>query len=110
MLGQVVDVIEEGTALHSSYGQDGYCEEVFLTTVQNFAHSVKKISNNLDEMAKAFGAAHYLHHLYGTQANLCVEHCCQFFTTLQELYNFVIMSTTHFVKLEEKIEELQEGL
>jgi hypothetical protein len=47
-----VDVIEEGKALHSSYGQDGYCEEVFLTTVQNFAHSVKKISNNLDEMAK----------------------------------------------------------
>ena len=47
-----MDVIEEGKALHSSYGQDGYCEEVFLTTVQNFAHSVKKISNNLDEMVK----------------------------------------------------------
>lgn len=52
MLGQLVDVIEEGKALHSSYGQDGYCEEVFLTAVQNFAHSVEKISNNLGEIAK----------------------------------------------------------
>ena len=52
MLGQLVDVIKEGKALHSSYGQDGYCEEVFFTTVQNVAHSVEKISNNLGEIAK----------------------------------------------------------
>ena len=41
MLGQLVDLIEVGKAQHSSYGQDGYCEEVFLTTVQNLVHSVK---------------------------------------------------------------------
>ena len=52
ILGQLVDVIEEGKALDSSYGQDGYCEEVFLTTVKNFAHSVEKFSNNLGEIAK----------------------------------------------------------
>ena len=52
MLGQLVDFIEKGKALHFLYGQDGYCEEVFLTTVQNVAHSVKKISKNLDEIAK----------------------------------------------------------
>ena len=53
-----MDVIEEGTALHSSYGQDRYCEEVFLTTVQNFAHSVKKISDNLDKMEKEAIVSH----------------------------------------------------
>ena len=50
----------------------------------------------------------------------CMEHkahCCQasslidhFFTTLQELYNFLTRSTTCFGKLKENIEKLQEGL
>ncbi|CAB4045720.1 zinc finger MYM-type 1-like, partial [Paramuricea clavata] len=53
----------------------------------------------------------------GHKANLCVEHCCQpsslidkFFTTLQDLYNFLTKSTSRFGKLKDKIEELQEGL
>ena len=58
MLAQLVDVIEEGKALHSAYGDVGYCEEVFLTTVQNFAHSVKMISNNLGEIVKEAVVGH----------------------------------------------------
>ncbi len=53
----------------------------------------------------------------GHKANLCVEHACkasllieQFFTTLQDLYNFLTQSTTRFGILKDKIEELQEGL
>lgn len=48
MSGQLMDVIKEVKALHSSYGQEGYCEEVFLSTVQNLAEDVKKSSNSLN--------------------------------------------------------------
>ena len=53
----------------------------------------------------------------GHKANLCVEHCCkdslmieEFFTTLQDLYNFLRKSTTRFGRLKREIEALQEGL
>ena len=53
----------------------------------------------------------------GHKANLCVEHSCkdslmieEFFTTLQDLYNFLTKSTTRFGRLKREIEVLQEGL
>ena len=53
----------------------------------------------------------------GHKTNLCVEHSCkaslkieEFFTTLQELYNFLTKSTSRFCKLKENIDTLQEGL
>ena len=53
----------------------------------------------------------------GHKANLCVEHSCkdslmieEFFTTLQDLYNFLTKSTTRFGRLKREIEALQEGL
>ena len=49
----------------------------------------------------------------GHKANLCVEHSCthslmieEFFTTLQDLYNFLTKSTTRFGRLKRDIEAL----
>jgi hypothetical protein len=51
----------------------------------------------------------------GHKTNLCIKHPCkssvmieEFFTTLQELYNFLTKSTSRFEKLKSKIESLQE--
>ena len=53
----------------------------------------------------------------GHKTNLCVEHSLKelrmievFFTTLQNLYNFLTKSTSRFDIYIEKVEELQEGL
>ena len=53
----------------------------------------------------------------GHKTNLCVEHSCkallmieEFFTTLQDLYNFLTRSTSRFGKLKGNIDALQEGL
>ena len=53
----------------------------------------------------------------GHKSNLCVEHSSKesrmiedFFTTLQNLYNFLTKSTSRFESYLEKVNELQEGL
>ena len=58
MLGTLLDVIKEGKSLHSSYGEEGYCEEVFLSTVQKFVNEVKESSNNIGELANEALASH----------------------------------------------------
>jgi hypothetical protein len=52
ILGQLLDLVEEGKALHWSYEGEDYCKDVFLSTVQEFALGVKQISCNLSESAK----------------------------------------------------------
>ena len=53
----------------------------------------------------------------GHKANLCVEHASdasvmikKFFVTLQELYNFLTLSTSRFAKFKDEIEKLKDGL
>ena len=84
--------------------------------------------NTTASMSRAYNGAHarFSEHwnrnipyitCMGHKTNLCVEHSCkasllikQFFTTLQDFYNFLTQSTTRFGNLKDKIEELQEGL
>ena len=53
----------------------------------------------------------------GHKTNLCVEHSCkvslmidEFFSTLQDICNFLTKSTSRFGELKKNIESLQEGL
>ncbi len=52
ILGQLLHLVEEGKALHSSYEGEDCCKDGFLSTIKEFALAVKQISCNLSESAK----------------------------------------------------------
>ena len=37
MIGEIIELLREGEILHESFEDKGYCEEIFMSSVQDFA-------------------------------------------------------------------------
>ena len=52
MVGEIIELLEEGKILRESFEGEGYCEEVFMSSVEDFASELKEKSHFLFSSTK----------------------------------------------------------
>ena len=56
MVGEIIELLEEGKALYDSFEFEGYCEDIFISSVEDFASELKEKSHFLfSSTEKAIG-------------------------------------------------------
>ena len=47
MVGEIIELLKEGKGIHKSFEGEGYSEDVFVSSVEDFASELNKVSFSL---------------------------------------------------------------